>query len=242
VLFFMVNLPSVGGFSLNPLSALLTLVKVLASPTFLSFIVLIIAVYFLYRIYVKCPFQYLIFERVGNSFRYVGTDFGYVVDNDGKMSCKMLFRKKTLPYHLPQQLIAKSKLQNVVVLVKLSPDEFVPHNFGDKSLQLMPIDQDVKFFAWETHKSAVLEAQQGKSLFERHNAFFSWALWGVIGLIILVSSAKYGNNTMADANSKSVVIMRDATASAASAAGQIASALTTIQLPQPQPVPPPPPK
>ena len=100
------------------------------------------------------PYKFLIFEKVGQSYRNKGSNWGKIVDLKGQKVIKLWIGKnKYLPIPKPEVLIGRTKFQNVVIAVKYTDDDYRYYNFNDNHnkhdklkslLELIPTTKDNK--------------------------------------------------------------------------------------------------
>ena len=216
--------------SLDPSKSLNAIINFKYISYLLETILTIVFVYFVAKMFFA-PYKIHIYEKIGkNTLRWKGSDYGTIVNTNGVDRMKLFLRKKILPLPLPEFLIVKNKRQNLVNYVKISSDEFHPMQYaGEKVEQLKPIDSNLKMLYANDLKIEKMELDTGKSFLEKNSAIFSFALWGMIGFLIIVMSAKYSANMIDSATKYSNNMIVDANRQASSSAGQIASALTTVQ-------------
>lgn len=205
--------------------------------------VIIIGFYLLKKIFFA-PYEFRIYQKIGkNNVRWKGRDWGHAVSIGGNKMIKMFKRKIVISTPIPDVLIIKNKWTNIVHLLQLSEDEFVPITFDSESVQAFkPLDINLKLQTWNSYKMAEIEKQASDGILDKHKGLFNLMAWGVIGFLIIVISAKYSSSMIDSASKYSNNMMVDANKQAGSAAGQIASALMSIKvdgrsvpMPVPQP-------
>ena len=111
----------------------------------------VITGYIVFKI-VFAPYKFLIFEKVGKSYRSKGSNWGKIIDKNGTRVVKLWIGKnRFVPIPKPDVLMSRSKFQNVILTVKYAEDDYRYYNFNENIdkyntiknlLALLPTNKD----------------------------------------------------------------------------------------------------
>lgn len=216
-----------GGFNLNFGSSFSGLLTIQYISYALYTVVFCFAGYMIFKT-LMAPLHINIFEKVGHAgYRWVGKDYGFQLNKDGVISQRWMIRKEVLKWPSNDYLIMKNRWSNVVNYLKVAPGDYRPMSI-DASARLIPMSEPEKNWIIQHVKTNLEEKQNSKGILDR--PVLNYAIMGMISFLFIVMAMRYASGIVEDANSQSYRLMSESTASSAKATGQIASALSSIQI------------